>query len=175
MCCFTMLRICRRRRKFSSKQLASYHDWKTGRAEGKLQDKLSRMQQKLDGMRSRRKAEAGRDAHERLLKKAEELREARGKEVYGDDWDNPQEGVPIRDLFALSDLEVRQLQTEARNSKALEAMEKLEGTPKKPKKPKPPPPPGLPPALTSPKKPKPPPPPGPVSYTHLTLPTIYSV
>ena len=61
-------------------------------------------------------------------------------------------GVPIRDLFALSDGEVRQLQLEARNKRALDAAKKLELVERS----KPKPPPGPPPATK-----KPPPPPGP--------------
>ena len=55
MVVLTLVRLCRRRRKFSAKQLDAYHDWKKGTAEGKLESKLARMQQKLEGMRSRRK------------------------------------------------------------------------------------------------------------------------
>jgi hypothetical protein len=144
MVALTIIRLCRKRRKFSKRQLEGFHDWKTGRAEGKLESKLASLKQKLDGMRARRKAEAGRDAHEKLLAKAEALRESRGKEVYGDDWDNPSDGVPIRDLFALSDPEVRSLQTEARNKQALASLETLAGG-KPPAPKKPPPPPGPPP------------------------------
>ena len=140
MVVLTLVRLCRRRRKFSAKQLDAYHDWKKGTAEGKLESKLARMQQKLEGMRSRRKVEEGRDAHERLLKKAEELREVRGREVYGDDWDDPKDGVPIRDLFALSDVEVRTLQTEARNARAVDAERALDGAERGTAKPKKPPP-----------------------------------
>ena len=61
-------------------------------------------------------------------------------------------GVPIRDLFALSDGEVRQLQLEARNKRALDAAKKLELVERS----KPKPPPGPPPPTK-----KPPPPPGP--------------
>ena len=61
-------------------------------------------------------------------------------------------GVPIRDLFALSDGEVRQLQLEARNKRALDAAKKLELVERS----KPKPPPGPPPPIK-----KPPPPPGP--------------
>ncbi|KAH8096122.1 hypothetical protein JL720_3473 [Aureococcus anophagefferens] len=162
MVVLTLVRLCRRRRKFSAKQLDAYHDWKKGTAEGKLESKLARMQQKLEGMRSRRKVEEGRDAHERLLKKAEELREVRGREVYGDDWDDPKDGVPIRDLFALSDVEVRTLQTEARNARAVDARAPTgPNGAAKPKKP--PPPPGPPPATSKPRKPPPPPGPPPPS------------
>ncbi|KAH8076202.1 hypothetical protein JL721_193 [Aureococcus anophagefferens] len=163
MVVLTLVRLCRRRRKFSAKQLDAYHDWKKGTAEGKLESKLARMQQKLEGMRSRRKVEEGRDAHERLLKKAEELREVRGREVYGDDWDDPKDGVPIRDLFALSDVEVRTLQTEARNARAVDAERSTGRRTAAPLKPKPPPPPGPPPATSKPRKPPPPPGPPPPS------------
>jgi len=165
MVALTIIRLCRKRRKFSKRQLEGFHDWKTGRAEGKLESKLASLKQKLDGMRARRKAEAGRDAHEKLLAKAEALRESRGKEVYGDDWDNPSDGVPIRDLFALSDPEVRSLQTEARNKQALASLETLAGgkppAPKKPPPPPGPPPPSDAPARRPPAPRKPPPPPGP--------------
>jgi len=164
MVVLTLVRLCRRRRKFSAKQLDAYHDWKKGTAEGKLESKLARMQQRLEGMRSRRKVEEGRDAHERLVKKAEDLREVRGREVYGDDWDDPKDGVPIRDLFALSDVEVRTLQTEARNARAVDAERALDGAERGAAKPKkPPPPPGPPPATSKPRKPPPPPGPPPPS------------
>ncbi|KAH8044201.1 hypothetical protein JL720_17151 [Aureococcus anophagefferens] len=119
MVVLTLVRLCRRRRKFSAKQLDAYHDWKKGTAEGKLESKLARMQQKLEGMRSRRKVEEGRDAHERLLK--------------------PRSSA--------SDVEVRTLQTEARNARAVDAeraLDRAENGAAKPKKP--PPPPGPPPA-----------------------------
>jgi len=47
------------------------------------------MKDKLKTMKQRRRLERGRDAHERLLDEAEARRDARGREVYGDEWDNP--------------------------------------------------------------------------------------
>jgi len=79
----------KRRRKFSKKQLDRLRDWKDGRAETKVESQIRKMKDKLKTMKQRRRLEAGRDAHERLLDEAEARRDARGREVYGDDWDNP--------------------------------------------------------------------------------------
>ena len=79
----------KRRRKFSKKQLERMRDWKDGRAETKVESQIRKMKDKLKTMKQRRRLEAGRDAHERLLDEAEARRDARGREVYGDEWDNP--------------------------------------------------------------------------------------
>ena len=79
----------KRRRKFSKKQLERMRDWRDGRAETKVETQIRKMKDKLKTMKQRRRLEAGRDAHERLLDEAEARRDARGREVYGDDWDNP--------------------------------------------------------------------------------------
>ena len=79
----------KRRRKFSKKQLDRLRDWRDGRAETKVESQIRKMKDKLKTMKQRRRLEAGRDAHERLLDEAEARRDARGREVYGDDWDNP--------------------------------------------------------------------------------------
>ena len=79
----------RRRRKFSKKQLERMRDWRDGRAETKVEGQIRKMKDKLKTMKQRRRLERGRDAHERLLDEAEARRDARGREVYGDDWDNP--------------------------------------------------------------------------------------
>jgi Fe-S oxidoreductase len=79
----------RRRRKFSKKQLERMRDWRDGRAETKVESQIRKMKDKLKTMKQRRRLERGRDAHERLLDEAEARRDARGREVYGDDWDNP--------------------------------------------------------------------------------------
>ena len=79
----------KRRRKFSKKQLERMRDWRDGRAETKVESQIRKMKDKLKTMKQRRRLEAGRDAHERLLDEAEARRDARGREVYGDDWDNP--------------------------------------------------------------------------------------
>jgi hypothetical protein len=153
-CVVSCLRVFdSKRRKYSPKQLAALRDWRDGRAETKVESSITRMQDKLASMKRRRRVEAGRDAHEALLDEAEARRDARGREVYGDEWDAPAaDGVPIHDLFALSDGEVRQLQLEARNKQALRAAKKLELV----EKATPRPPPGPPPLVK-----KPPPPPGP--------------
>ena len=74
---------------FSKKQLERMRDWRDGRAETKVESQIRKMKDKLKTMKQRRRLEAGRDAHERLLDEAEARRDARGREVYGDDWDNP--------------------------------------------------------------------------------------
>ena len=79
----------RRRRKFSKKQLERMRDWRDGRAETKVESQIRKMKDKLKTMKQRRRLERGRDAHERLLDEAEARRDARGREVYGDEWDNP--------------------------------------------------------------------------------------
>ena len=79
----------RRRRKFSKKQLDRLRDWRDGRAETKVESQIRKMKDKLKTMKQRRRLERGRDAHERLLDEAEARRDARGREVYGDEWDNP--------------------------------------------------------------------------------------
>ena len=79
----------RRRRKFSKKQLERMRDWRDGRAETKVEGQIRKMKDKLKTMKQRRRLERGRDAHERLLDEAEARRDARGREVYGDEWDNP--------------------------------------------------------------------------------------
>ena len=79
----------KRRRKFSKKQLERMRDWRDGRAETKVESQIRKMKDKLKTMKQRRRLEAGRDAHERLLDEAEARRDARGREVYGDEWDNP--------------------------------------------------------------------------------------
>ena len=79
----------KRRRKFSKKQLERMRDWRDGRAETKVESQIRKMKDKLKTMKQRRRLERGRDAHERLLDEAEARRDARGREVYGDEWDNP--------------------------------------------------------------------------------------
>ncbi|KAJ1460419.1 hypothetical protein M885DRAFT_509389 [Pelagophyceae sp. CCMP2097] len=116
---FCGMGICRaiqKRRPKSKKQLEAYREWKAGRAEGTLQSKIAKMKGKLEAMRSKRKVEDERDARERLLAEAETMRDTRGREVYGDDWDNPKDGAPIRDLFALTDVEVHNLRAQASES-----------------------------------------------------------
>lgn len=91
--------------------------WRSGRAEGIVQSKISKLQQTLETMKRRRAEEAEAEARQRLLLEAEELRDARGREVYGDAWDNPQagKGAPLRDLFALTEMEVQLLEREAQD------------------------------------------------------------
>ena len=90
-CIVSLLKVFghKRRRKFSKKQLERMRDWRDGRAETKVESQIRKMKDKLKTMKQRRRLEAGRDAHERLLDEAEARRDARGREVYGDEWDNP--------------------------------------------------------------------------------------
>lgn len=92
-----------------------HRKWKSGEAEGLVQSKIGRLQRRLELMRRQRAEEAEAEARERLLHEAEELRDSRGRQIYGDAWDNPEagEGAPLRDLFALSDGEVDLLRKQA--------------------------------------------------------------
>jgi hypothetical protein len=47
------------------------------------------MNRRLRWAQNRRASDAAKQEHETLLAKTEELRDARGREVYGEAWDDP--------------------------------------------------------------------------------------
>lgn len=101
-------RILKRKRRFSRKQIQEFRDWRKGRSEGIVEAKIDRLQNKLEFMKKKRKAEEQAAAREAARQRADELRDARGRDIYGDEWDN------VKDLFALTDAEVDYLRREAK-------------------------------------------------------------
>ena len=109
------LRMVRKKRKYTKRQLERYRRWKAGDTEKMVASQITRLKEKLKGLRSRRQWETHRKHHEELLSLAEDIRDARGKEIYGDAWDTAEKGdAPLKDLFALSDDQVHRLQTQAK-------------------------------------------------------------
>lgn len=120
-------RVMRQKRRHSAKQLSEFRSWRSGDAEAEIKSKIGKLQEKLKAMERRRE-------EERAMSIAEEIRDIRGRQIYGDAWDDPEagEGAPIRDLLALSDAEVELLQRQAKalfeHQKKIGAVEAVRAT-----------------------------------------------
>ena len=107
-----VMRLRRRKIRYSKRQIVSARHWKDGTAEKKVASKISALQAKLEGLVSRRRMESERVAREAAFERKERDRDASGRLIYGDAWDDPECG--LRHLLGLSDQEVAFFQAEAK-------------------------------------------------------------